>query len=84
MNKSQLWSQNSLRQTCNVFCLYLYQAPVQAEGCFAYWMLGRKIDKSHSFNTNNFNLKQVKSKPVEVCITWKVIGFLEFYIFPGY
>ena len=49
-------------------------------------MLSRKSDKPHSFNMNNFkfNPKQVKQKPVEVCITWKVIGFLEFYIFPGY
>ena len=22
--------------------------------------------------------------PLEVSITWKVVGFLEFYIFPGY
>ena len=34
---------------------------------------------------NNYvNLKQVKQKPLEVCITWKGIEFLEFYIFPGY
>ena len=31
-----------------------------------------------------FNHKQVKWKAVKVCITWKVVGFLEFYIFPGY
>ena len=34
--------------------------------------------------TIEFNLKQVKQRPVEVCITWKVIWFLEFYIFLGF
>ena len=29
-----------------------------------------------------FNLKQAKQRPVEGCITKKVIGYLEFYIFP--
>ena len=38
MNKSQPWWLNTL---------------VQAEECFAYWMLSRKSDKSHSFNINN-------------------------------
>ena len=28
-------------------------------------MLCRKSDKPHNFNTNKFNLKQVKQKPVE-------------------
>ena len=31
-----------------------------------------------------FNFKQVKVKSLEVCTAWKVMGFLEFYIFPGY
>ena len=34
--------------------------------------------------TIKFNLKQVKQKPIEVFITWKVMVFLEYYIFPGY
>ena len=34
--------------------------------------------------TIKFNVKQVMQKPVKVCITWKVVGFWEFYIFPGY
>ena len=25
---------------------------------------------------------QLKGRPLKVCITWKVVGFLEFYIFP--
>ena len=46
----------------------------------------KKNDKpqSFSFNTNKFNLKQVKQKPLEVCVIGKVVGCLEFYIFPGY
>ena len=40
--------------------------------------------QSFSFNTNKFNLKQVKQKPLEVCVIGKVVGCLEFYIFPGY
>ena len=31
-----------------------------------------------------FNVKHVKQKPLEVCITWKVVGCLEFYTFSGY
>ena len=31
-----------------------------------------------------FNVKQVKQKRLEVCITWQVVEFLESYIFPGY
>ena len=31
-----------------------------------------------------FNGMQIKQKSLEVCITWKVVVFLEFYIFPGY
>ena len=34
--------------------------------------------------TIKFNLKHVKQKPLEVCITQKVVGFLKFYIFAGY
>ena len=46
-------------------------------------MLSRndKSDKPHSFD---MNVKQVKQEPLEVCVTWKVVGFLEFHIFPGY
>ena len=43
MNKSQMWLQNSLRQTCNV----------QEEGYFAYCMFSRKSDKPYSFNVKN-------------------------------
>ena len=34
--------------------------------------------------TIKFNVKEVMQKPLKVCITWKVVGFWEFYIFPGY
>ena len=32
----------------------------------------------------SFNVKHVKQKPLQVCITCKVARFLEFYIFAGY
>ena len=55
------------------FCLYLYQKPVQMEGCFTNWMLCRKYDKSHSFNVNvNVNVKQVKEKSPEVLFPGKL------------
>ena len=34
--------------------------------------------------TVKFNVKQFKKKSREVCITWKVVGFLQFCIFPVY
>ena len=43
----------SLLLMCSVKKMFLKVAickPVQGEECFAYWMLSRKIDKSHSFN----------------------------------
>ena len=30
------------------------------------------------------DVKRVKQKPLEVCIARKIVGFLEFYVFPGY
>ena len=46
-------------------------------------VLSLRLKKQSSKNVADtaFNVKQVKQKPFEVCITWKV--FLEFYIFPG-
>ena len=31
-----------------------------------------------------FSFTQVKQRPLKVSITWKAVGFLEFYIFTGY
>ena len=34
-------------------------------------------------STIRFNVKQAKQKkPLKICITWRVAGFLKFYIFP--
>ena len=92
MNKSLLLSQNSLRQTYNVFAFtfikHLFkQRDVLHIGCLVEMFIGclvQVINRTVLIWTIKFNLKQVKQKPVEVCITWKVKEFLEFYIFPGY
>ena len=42
------------------------------------------INHTVSIWTIKFNVKQVKQKPLEVCITSKVVGLLEFVILPGY
>ena len=34
--------------------------------------------------TIKFNVKQVTQNPLEVCMALKVVGCLEFYLFPGY
>ena len=82
MNKSWLWPQNWLRQTCNVFAFtfikYLFEQTDVLH--FAYWMLSRKRNKPHSLNIR-FNVKQVKQKPLKVCITWKVVEFWSFTSF---
>ena len=63
------------------FIKHLYkQNDVLNIGC----LLEKVINHIVLIWTIEFDLKQVNQKPVEICITWKVIGFLEFYIFPGY
>ena len=81
MNKSRMWSQNSLRQPCNVFVYTFIKHQFKR---ITYWMFSRKSDKTLTVVLIKSNLKQVKKEPVEVCIAWKVVGFFEFYIFPGY
>ena len=83
MNKSRLWSQNLLRQTCNVFVFTFIKHLFKRRDFLHIGCLAEKVI-SHIVLiwTIKFNLKQVK--PLEVCITWKVTGFLEFYIFPGH
>ena len=55
------------------FCLHL-------EGWFAFWIFVGKV-------LNNIVLicaiKLMQQKLLEVCITWKLVGCLELYIFPG-
>ena len=49
-------------------------------------MVSRKkvINQIVLIRSIKINVKHVKYKPIEVCITWKVVGCLEFYTFPGY
>ena len=86
MSKNQVWSQNWLRHTCNVFVFTFIQHLFKGRDVLHIGCLVEKNDKpqSFSFNTNKFNLKQVKQKPLEVCVIGKVVGCLEFYIFAGY
>ena len=75
------------------FCLYLYYLYLyylehlfkQRDVLHIGYFVEKKM-KNHTvlIQTIKFNVKQVKQKPLEVCITWKVAGCLEFYIFPGY
>ena len=67
------------------FCLYfirhlLKRRDVLQIGCSIEKVIGHII----LIWTIKFNVKHVKQNPLEVCITWKVVRFLEFYIFPGY
>ena len=80
MNKSQLRLQNWLRQTCNVFVVTFKQRAVLHIGC----LVEKKINHIVLLWTIKFNVQHIKQKPLEVCITWKNVGFLELYIFPGY
>ena len=82
MNKSWLLPQNWLRQTCNVLVFtfikhLLKRRDVLHIKCFVEKMLDHIV----LIWTIKFNVKQVNQKPLKVCITWNVIGFLEFYIF---
>ena len=80
--KSRLWSQNSLRLTCKVFVFIKHlfkRRDVLHIGCLAEKVINHIV----FIWTTKFNLKQVKQKPVEVCIAWIVKIFLEFYIFLG-
>ena len=85
MNKSPRWLQNWLRQTCNVFVVTFIKLLFKPRDVFLIGCLVEKL-MNHIILiwAIKFNLKQVKQKPLEVWITRKVIGFLKFYIFPGY
>ena len=80
--KSRLWSQNSLRLICKVFVFIKHlfkRRDVLHIGCLAEIV----INHIAFIWTIKFNLKQVKQKPVKVCITWIVKICSEFYIFLG-
>ena len=78
-------SQNWLRQTCNVFVFnfieHLFKRSIVLHtGC----LVEKVINHIVSIWTIKFTVDQVKQKPLEVSITWKVVGFLELYIYPDY
>ena len=82
--KSWLLQQNWQRKTCNVFVFsfikhLLKWSDVLHVQCFVEKVINHIV----LIWTIRFNVKQVKQKPLKVCITWKVVRFLEFYIFPG-
>ena len=73
------------RPTCNVFIFTFIKHLFKRKDVLNIRCLVEKvINHIVLMWTIRFNLKLVNQKPVEVCITWKVIRFLEFYIFPGY
>ena len=79
VNKSWLLLQNWLRQTCNAFPFVKYlfkQRDVLHVRCFKEKMINHTV----LVWTIRFNVKQVKQKPLKVCITWKIVGFLEFQV----
>ena len=85
MNKSRIWSQNWLRQTCNVFIFTFIKHLFKRRDVFHIRCLVEKVINHIVLTwTINFNVKQVKQKHLELCITWKVVGVLEFHIIPGY
>ena len=70
MNKSRLWSQNLPRQICKVFVFvfikhWLKRRNVLHIGC----LVEKVINHILLIWTIKFNVKQVKHKPLEVCIT---------------
>ena len=83
MNKSWLWPQNWLRQTCNASVFTFIKHLLKRRDVLHIKCLVEKvINYIILVWTIRFNVEQVRQKPLKHCITWKVIGFLEFYIFP--
>ena len=83
MNKSRLWSKNWVRKTCNVALFLSLSLLNTCSNREMFWIL----DVTHHIVliwTIKFSFKQVKQRPLKVCIAWKVVGFLEFHIFTGY
>ena len=83
MSKGWLCVQNWLRQTCNNFVFTSIKHLFKRRN-----VLHIKCSVENMKNhialiwIIRFNVKKVKQKPLKLCITWKVVGCLEFYIFP--
>ena len=74
LNKSWLWLQNWLRQTCNVFVFTFMKHLLKRRNVLHIECLVEKtINHLVLIWTIKFNVKQVKNY-LEVCITWKVAG----------
>ena len=84
MNKSWLWLRNWLRQICNVFGFtFIKHLFKRRDVLHIECLLGKMMNHIVLICTMKFNFKQVTQRPLKFCITWKVVGFLEFYILPG-
>ena len=60
MNKSRLWSQNSLRQTCNVFFTFFKHLFKRRDVLHIGCLVEKVINHIVLIRTNKFDLKQVK------------------------
>ena len=84
VNKNWMWPQNWLRQSGNVFVFTFTKHLLKRWDVLHIKCLVEKvINHIVLMGPIGLNVKQVKQKPLKVCITSKVIGFLEFYIFPN-
>ena len=72
MNKSQLWSQNWLRQTCNVF-VFIKHLFKRRDVLHIKFLVEKVINYIVLMGTIRYNVKQVKQKPLKVCITCEKI-----------
>ena len=75
MNKSWLLPQNWLRPA---MFLSLPLCKTYSNGGMIKWFVEQVINHIWAIR---FNVKQAKQKPLKVCITWKVVRFLEFISF---
>ena len=85
MNKIQPWLKNWQKQIRNVFTFTFIKHLFKRRNVLhTAFLVEKVINHIVLLWTTGFNVNQVKKKPLEVCVTSKVVGFLEFYIFPGY
>ena len=84
MDQSWLWAQNWLKLAWNGFVLtYIKHLFKWRDVLHIECLVEKVINRIVLIWTIWFNIKQVKQKSLKVWITWKVVGFLESYIFPG-
>ena len=85
VNKTWLWLQNWQRQAWNVFVFtFIKHLFKRRDVLYIEWSVEKVISHIVLIWTIRLNVnKQVKEKPLKVCITWKVVGFWEFCMFPS-